>query len=404
MEGNQRAHHHGAQPCRCHATVKITVPGAPASEGIVGGKVCTCGKSRPAEAEEEEHPARAHDAAAHAHDHGQDACAHDHGHAQEHSHGHAHSHGGHGHGHHGHGHSHAGHAHSHALQSLDAVNRAFYIGIALNLIFTIVEFIIGYSTNSLALLADASHNLSDVASLLISLIGLKLAQKVSNSMYTYGYKKASILASLINAIILVFIAVNISIEAVERMRHAPELLGTPIIVTALIGVVINSLSAFLFFSGQKHDINVKGAFLHLLADAVVSLGVVVSGFIVFYTNLDIIDPILSMIIAIVVLASTWGLLKESIRLTLDGVPKNVDAERIKEILLHNDKIESFHDLHIWALGSSQNALTVHIIIKENLGIDELVEIKNAIKKQLSRENIWHATIEIDNSGACEYSC
>lgn len=403
MEGNQRTHNHGTQPCRCHATVKITVPGAPASEGIVGGKVCTCGKSRPAEAEEEEHPACAHDASAHAHDHGRDSCAHAHDHhhaSDEHSHGHSHA----GHSHFGHGHSHAGHGHSHALQSLEAVNRAFYIGIALNTIFTVVEFIIGYSTNSLALLADASHNLSDVASLLISLIGLKLAEKVSNSMYTYGYKKASILASLINAIILVFIAVNISMEAVERMRHAPELLGTPIIITALIGVVINSVSAFLFFSGQKHDINVKGAFLHLLADAVVSLGVVISGFIVSYTKLDIVDPIISIIIALVVLFSTWGLLKESIRLTLDGVPKNVDAEKIKEILLHNDKIESFHDLHIWALGSSQNALTVHIIIKENLGIDELVEIKNLIKEQLSRENIWHATIEIDNSGVCEYSC
>ncbi len=335
----------------------------------------------------------------------QHSCDGSHTHPEEdHSHSdHAHSHN-HGDCSHGHSHGGLGHSHSHTVESLDAVNKAFYIGIGLNLSFTIIEFIVGYLSNSLALLADASHNLSDVASLLISLIGLKLAQKAANSLYTYGYKKASILASLINAVILVFIALNISIEAIRRMTSAPELISTAIIVTALIGVFINTTSAFLFFKGQKDDINIKGAFLHLMVDAVVSIGVVVSGIVIYYTNWNIVDPIISIIIAIVVFLSTWGLLKESVKLTLDGVPKNIDIEKIKGILLNNEKIEEFHDLHIWALSSSQNALTVHISFKDNVDVNDFMEIKYHIKKDLEKANIQHATIELGRSGICEFSC
>lgn len=179
-------------------------------------------------------------------------------------------------------HSHDGHSHS--VASLDNINRAFYIGIGMNLIYTIVEFAIGFQVNSLALISDAGHNLSDVASLIISLIGMKLAQKVSTQTYTYGYKKASILASLINAILLIFIVIKISIEAIERLNAPPEMTGNVIIITAGIGVIINTISAFLFYKGQKSDINVKGAFLHLLVDALVSVGVIVSGVIIYFTG------------------------------------------------------------------------------------------------------------------------
>ncbi len=309
-----------------------------------------------------------------------------------------------GHSHHGHGHSHHGHSHDHSIASLDSINKAFYIGIGLNLIFTIIEFVVGYMTDSLALLADASHNLSDVASLVISLVGLKLAQKAGNALYTYGYKKSSILASLINAVILVFIAGNILIEAVKRIGNAPTIMGTPIIITAIIGVVINTVSALLFFKGQKDDINIKGAFLHLITDAIVSLGVVLSGVIIYYTNWNIIDPIISIIIAIVVLLSTWSLLRESIKLTLDGVPKNIDTEKIKEIIVSNDMVDDYHDLHIWALSSSQNALTVHISLKEGVDINDFFDIKHKMKKQLQEVNIHHATIELALHSTCEFSC
>ncbi len=340
----------------------------------------SCDGSHTHSEHEHTHLEEGHSHSEHAHSHNQGSCSH------------GHSHGG------------IGHSHNHTVESLDSVNKAFYIGIGLNLAFTIIEFIVGYLSNSLALLADASHNLSDVASLVISLIGLKLAQKASNALYTYGYKKASILASLINAVILVVIAINISVEAIQRMTSAPQVIGKAIIITAIIGVFINTLSAFLFFKGQKTDINVKGAFLHLMVDAAVSVGVVISGIVIYFTDWHIIDPIISIIIAIIVLLSTWGLLKESVKLTLDGVPQNVDTTKVKEILLANQKIDEFHDLHIWALSSSQNALTVHISLKNDVDVNEFMEIKYHIKKDLEKANIHHATIELGSSGVCEFSC
>jgi len=286
--------------------------------------------------------------------------------------------------------------HNHTLPSIDKINRAFYIGIGLNVLYTAIEFFVGYSTNSLALIADASHNLSDVASLIISLIGMRLAQKAATFLYTYGYKKASILASLINSILLIIIVVKIFIEGIERLSSSPQVAGNIIIITALIGVLINTVSAFLFYKGQKQDINIKGAFLHLIVDAVVSLGVVISGIIIYYTNWNIIDPIISLIIGIVIIFSTWSLLKESIKLTLDGVPKDINLRKIENILLRNRFIEEIHHLHVWALSSSENALTVHVILKKNVDIQEFLIAKNEIKQDLAHENIQHSTIELDD--------
>ncbi len=294
---------------------------------------------------------------------------------------------------HAHGHS---HSHSHNIQDITSVSKAFLIGIALNSIFTIIEFIVGYTTNSLALIADASHNLSDVASLIIALIGIKLTQKARTSLYTYGYKKASILASLVNAVLLLYIGISISVEAVERLGSAPEIVGSSIIITALIGVVINTVSAFLFFKDQKDDINIKGAFLHLIIDAAVSLAVVISGLIIHYTGLYIVDPITSFFIAIIVFLATFGLFIESLKLVLDGVPKNVDLEKVRRALENHEYIEDIHHLHIWALSSSQNALTVHIRIKENVDVGKCMELKRNLKKMLVSENIHHTTIEFDS--------
>ena len=289
------------------------------------------------------------------------------------------------------------HNHSHAAPELKDINNAFYIGIGLNSVFTVIEYVIGYRTNSLALIADASHNLSDVMSLIISLIGMKLAQQAATKFYTYGYKKASILASLINAVILIFIVVTIIKSGLQRLDSAPELVGSAIIFTALIGVIINALSAFLFWKGQKTDINIKGAFIHLLVDAIVSVGVVISGVIIYYTNWNIIDPLISFVIAIVILIMTWSLFKESMKLVLDGVPKDIDTTKVKEILNKNQNVQDVHHLHVWALSSSENALTVHLILNENVPIAEHMKIKKEIKHDLAHENIQHVTIELERS-------
>ncbi|MCJ8292466.1 MAG: cation transporter [Crocinitomicaceae bacterium] len=289
------------------------------------------------------------------------------------------------------------HSHAHEAPDFSNVNRAFFIGIALNSIFTLIEFIVGYSTNSLALIADASHNLSDVTSLILSLVGLKLAQKASTRAYTYGYKKASILASLINSILLVAIAINISIEGIERLNSLPEIAGIAVITTAFIGVLINTFSAFLFYKGQQNDINIKGAFLHLLVDALVSVGVMVSGIIMYYTNWNLIDPIISFIIAIVILISTWSLLKESLKLILDGKPKNVDFNKVQETILSTNQVKDIHHVHIWALSSFENALTAHIVFKENTPVEEYETLKKEIKTKLAKENISHVTLEVDES-------
>lgn len=289
------------------------------------------------------------------------------------------------------------HNHSHAAPALKDINNAFYVGIGLNALFTIAEFVIGYQTNSLALIADASHNLSDVMSLIISLVGMRLAQKAATQLYTYGYKKASILASLVNAVLLLFIGFNIIIEGIKRLNTTPEIMGIWIIITALIGVFINAISAFLFWKGQKNDINIRGAFLHLLVDAIVSVGVVIGGIIIYLTQWNIVDPIISFVIALVILIMTWGLFKESVKLTMDGVPENVDMDRIQSLFSQHPSIQNIHHLHIWALSSSENALTAHIKLKTGVSFEEHMQIKKDIKHHLFHENIQHVTLELERS-------
>ncbi len=295
---------------------------------------------------------------------------------------------------HNHDHDHH-HHHHHTVTDLSALNRAFYIGIGLNLLYTLIEFIVGFRVDSLALISDASHNLSDVASLVISLIGLKLTHRAATQLYTYGYKKASILASLINAVLLIYIVIKIFIEAFERLSNPPEMAGTAIMITAFIGVIINGVSAFLFYKGQQTDINIKGAFLHLLLDALVSVGVIVSGAIMYFTGWYIADPISSFIVGIVILFSTWGLLKESVKLILDGVPQNINQAHIQQLIEQHPMVESVHHLHIWALSSAQNALTAHLVLKECITLKEFMTIKAELKHTLSHEGITHSTFEID---------
>ena len=290
---------------------------------------------------------------------------------------------------HHHDHSH----HHHHVPDLKRINQAFYVGIGANALYTLIEFVVGIRINSLALISDASHNLSDVATLIISLLGMKLAQKGATSLYTYGYKKASILASFVNAVILCLIVIKIGIESIERFSNPPQMLGSMIMITALIGVFINGVSAFLFYKGQKDDINIKGAFLHLLVDALVSFGVIVSGIIISFTGWNIIDPIISFVIAFVILFSTWSLLKESVKLILDGVPQQISNENIQQILENHPNIASVHHIHIWALSSSENALTAHLVLKEGVSLETFMEVKKELKHELFHQGIQHATLK-----------
>ena len=208
------------------------------------------------------------------------------------------------------------------------------------------------------------------------------------------------MASFVNAVILCLIVIKIGVESIERFSHPPQMQGVMIIITALIGILINGLSAFLFYKGQKDDINIKGAFLHLLVDALVSFGVIVSGAIISFTGWNIIDPIISFVIAFVILFSTWSLLKESIKLILDGVPHQLSNEHIQEVLLKHPKISSVHHVHIWALSSSENALTAHLVVEEGVSLEDFMEIKKQLKHTLFHEGIQHTTLEIDASTFC----
>ena len=224
------------------------------------------------------------------------------------------------------------HHHEHS-QRLTSLNKAFIIGIALNITFVIVEFGVGFYYNSLGLLSDAGHNLGDVASLVLAMLAFRLEKVHPNSRYTYGYKKSTILVSLLNAVILL-IAVGIIIaESIDKLFHPVSVDGSAIAWTAGVGVVINALTAWLFMKDKDKDLNVKGAYLHMAADTLVSVGVVASGIIITYTGWSIIDPIIGLGIAVIIIVSTWGLLHDSLRLSLDGVPVGIDAQKIQQLIV-----------------------------------------------------------------------
>lgn len=295
---------------------------------------------------------------------------------------------------HGHDHSHHGHHHHHTVNA-DSINTAFYIGIALNLLFVFIETGVGLWQNSLALLTDAGHNLSDVASLVISLLAFKLAKLKANDKYTYGYKKATVLASLTNAVILLAAVGIITFEAIERFLHGNVALqGLDIAIVAAIGIGVNGFTAYLFFKDQDKDLNIKGAYLHLLADALVSLGVVIGGVLIYFTQWYWIDTILSLIIAFVILRGTWALLKESLSLALDAVPENIDIQAIEGLGKKYALLHEINHIHIWALSTTENALTAHLIVNKDISLSEAEKLKADIKHDLLHLNIHHATLEI----------
>src|ERR1700709_2588152 len=267
-----------------------------------------------------------------------------------HDHSHSHSHG---HGHHHHDHT----------PKLDHLNTAFIVGIILNSAFVLLEVIAGLWSHSLSLLTDAGHNLSDVAGLALALLAFKLTKVSANSEYTYGYKRSTIIVSFFNALVL-FIAVGfIGYEAVMRFIHPEVIAGGTMAWVAFAGIGINAVTAWLFVKDKDTDLNVKGAYLHMAVDAIVSFGVVISGLIIYFTHLYWIDSAVSLIVAIVILKGTWSLLSDSLRLEMDGVPKEMDLDKIKAELLKGKGVKDVHHMHVWALSTTENALTAHLVIK-----------------------------------------
>jgi len=283
------------------------------------------------------------------------------------------------------------------------LNRAFIIGIGINALYVIIEFSAGFYYNSLSLISDAGHNLSDVAALALALLAFRLAKVKANDKFTYGYRKSTILVSLINSVVL-FVAIGgILWESFNRLHHPVVIQGQPIAFVAGIGIVINAVSAFLFFKDKDKDLNVKGAYLHLMADAAVSLGVVISGILILLFHIYWLDMLMSFIVVLVIFYSTWNLFKDSLYLTLDGVPKGIDLQKVISEIKEVEGIIDVHHLHVWAISTSQNAMTAHIIIRSNTGMEQLDILKKNIKHELEHVNIQHATLEFetDNENCTE---
>lgn len=280
-------------------------------------------------------------------------------------------------------------------------NRAFAIGTVLNLAFVLIEAGYGLISNSLALLADAGHNLSDVVTLLIAWGAITLANKAATSQYTYGFKKATILVSLFSAMLLYFVVGIIVWEAIGRLRSPEAVNSTTIIVVAAIGIVINTVTALLFMSGRNTDLNIKGAFLHMAADAAVSLGVVLSGIAIAVKGWYLLDPVISIAVALIIIISGWGLLKDSLHLSLAGVPKNIDASAVLDYFVKVPGVSCVYDLHIWAASTTENVLTAHIIVQTGDNDQFLRQTTDHLYHEF---NIQHATIQIESENNSGINC
>jgi len=286
------------------------------------------------------------------------------------------------------------HNHNHTPQ-VSSLNRAFIIGIAINALYVIIELGAGIYYDSLALISDAGHNLTDVASLALALLAFRLAKVKANDKFTYGYRKSTVLVSLINSVVL-FVAIGAILwESISRLNNPVAVQGLPISIVAGIGIGINAISAFLFFKDKDSDLNVKGAYLHLVADAAVSLGVVVSGILIYFFHLYWLDLAMSLVIVVVIFYSTWNLFRDSLSLTLDGVPKGIDINKVISEIKEVDGVIDVHHLHVWAISTSQNAMTAHVIIHQDNGMEQLNILKMKIKQELEHVNIHHATIEFE---------
>lgn len=290
-------------------------------------------------------------------------------------------------------HSHAGHDH-HAPTNF---SRAFAIGLILNVGFVLLEVFFGYIANSVALLADAGHNLSDVLGLVLAWGASVLARRQPSSRYTYGWRRSSILAAFLNAIFLLVVTGGLAWEAIQRFSKPDDVQGGIIIIVAAIGIVINTATALMFMSGRKQDLNIRAAFSHMAADALVSVGVVLAGIGILTTHWVWLDPAFSLVISTLIIVGTWQLLKDSFNLAIDAVPDAIDERAVKAYLAERPGVEQVHDLHIWGMSTTETALTAHLVIPEGHPGDAfLVHLCESLQIQFG---IAHTTIQIELGGA-----
>ncbi len=311
-----------------------------------------------------------------------------HEHDDDHHVGHGHAHGRHG---HGHGHEHAG------ASEGAGKGRAFAIGIGLNLVFVVVEVVAGLFAHSLALLADAGHNFGDVLGLGLAWGAAALAQRKPSARRTYGLRRTTIVASVTNAVTLLFITGGLAWESVRRLFSPTEVASKVVIVVALVGTVLNAAAALPFLEGRGKDLNVKSAFLHLAADAALSLGVAVAGVVVLYTGFTWVDPLMSIVLAVTILVSTWSLMRGSLDLMLDAVPEGIDPDAVRSFLAALPGVVEVHDLHIWAMSTTETALTAHLVMPRAAHAPAF--LSDACKAIHERFGIAHATLQVDPADA-----
>lgn len=304
---------------------------------------------------------------------------------EPHGHGHAHDHEH----HHGHDHGH-GHAHVHAPANF---GRAFAIGFALNIAFVATEWVFGVAANSLALMADAVHNLGDVLALLLAWLAAGLARRPPSERFTYGLRGSSILAALLNGAALLVVTGGLGWEAVRRLPDPGQVEGGIVIVVALVGVVVNGITAWLFMKGGRKDLNLRGVYLHMAADAAVSLAVALAGVVVLFTGWAWLDPALTLAVSAVIVWGSWDLLRQSLRLALQAVPTGIETARVRELLAGLPGVAEVHDLHIWAMSTSENALTAHLVLPGGHPGDGF--LRDAARQLELRFGIQHATLQIE---------
>lgn len=292
-----------------------------------------------------------------------------------------------------------GHSHGDELGAQRDFTRAFAIGIALNIGFVIVETVFGFRANSMALLSDAGHNFSDALGLVVAWAGGVLALRASSARFTYGFKKASILAALANALLLLVAVGAIGLEAVRRLLHPKPTEGGVVMIVAAIGIAVNGVTAMLFTRG-KGDINIRGAFLHMAADAAVSAAVVLAGLVILWTDQRWVDPVMSLAVAVVILWSSVSLLKESVAMSLAGVPNGIDVDHVQSALVDLEGVDAVHDLHVWPLSTTETALTAHLVTARADFPDALLESARAMLHD--RFHIEHCTLQVERSHPADH--
>lgn len=299
------------------------------------------------------------------------------------------------------GHSHHHHEHSYSLNidSDGRLNRAFKLGIWLNAIYVVVEAVFGFFSDSMGLLSDAGHNLSDILSLVIALIAFRVSHNKPTARFTYGFKRATVNASVVNAIILYVAVALILVESIDKLIHPVEVDGGTVAWVAGVGVIVNGLTAWLFMKDRHKDLNVRGAFLHMAADALVSVGVVISGIVIACTGWEVIDPIVGIVIALLIAVGSYKMLRESLCLAFDGVPHGIEPDKIIAAISSVQGVRSVHHLHIWALSTTEVAMTVHVVVETNSEIDGVI---HDVRHLVAGMGIAHSTIEAETAALhCE---